>query len=223
LSKFFLFALLVYITGNPFLALIVLLVILYALDRRFIGLSPSLTRPFRLSRKMSRLQQDIKLSPHDTSAKLELARVYIEKKRYGDAGVLLDSILPVMDQSADVHFELGLCRLKLGKLEDGRRLMEQALELNPRVRYGEPYFRLAEALAPSSPAEAVHCIERFREVQSSSCEAYYRLGRLYEAMGRKEDAKAAYREVRVVYRSLPAYSRRLQRRWAVLAAWKSML
>lgn len=222
MSKFFLFALLVYITGNPFLAFIVLLVILYFLDRRFIGLSPSLTRPLRLTRKMSRLQQDIKLSPHDTSAKLELARVYIEKKRYADAAELLESIASIMDQSADVHFELGLCRLKQGQLEEGRRLMEKALELNPRVRYGEPYLRLAEALAASDPAEAVRCIERFREVQSSSCEAYYRLGQLYEAMGRRADAKAAYRDVRDVYRLLPAYSRRQQRRWAVLAAWRAM-
>lgn len=223
MSKFFLFALLVYITGNPLMALIVLLVILYAADRRFVGLLPSVTRPLRLNRKLGRLRQHIQASPHDTSAKLELARVYIEKKRYTEAERLLTDILPIMDQSADVHFELGLCRLKQGRLDEGRLLIEKALELNPRVRYGEPYLRLAEALTAAQPEEAVRCIEMFRGMHSSSCEAYFRLGRLYESMGRKNEAKAAYREVRDVYRSLPGYSRRQQRRWAVLAWWKRLV
>jgi tetratricopeptide (TPR) repeat protein len=222
-SKLVLFALLVYITGNPLLALLVLLIIVYAADRRFVGLLPSVTRPLRLSRKLEQLRRHIQASPHDTSAKLELARVYIEKKRYAEAERLLTDILPIMDQSADAHFELGLCKLKLGRLDEGRRLMERALKLNPRVRYGEPYLRLAEALAATRPEEAVRCIEQFRGVHSSSCEAYYRLGRLYEAMGRKAEAKAAYREVRDVYRSLPGYSRRRQRRWAVLAWWKTLV
>ncbi|KIL39087.1 hypothetical protein SD70_22485 [Gordoniibacillus kamchatkensis] len=223
MSKVFLFAILVYLTGNPLLALVVLLIILYAADRRFVGLMPSVTRPLRLGRKLGQLRQHIQASPHDTSAKLELARVYIEKKRYAEAERLLEGILPIMDQSADVHFELGLCKLKLGRIEEGRSLMDQALELNPRVRYGEPYLRLAEALAADYPEQAVRYIERFRDVQSSSCEAYYRLGQLYEKMGRKQEAKAAYLEVRDVYRTLPGYSRRMQRRWVVLAWWKTLV
>jgi tetratricopeptide (TPR) repeat protein len=203
-------------------ALIVLLIILYAADRRFLGLTPSLTRPLRLNRKLQQLRRHLQASPHDTSSKVELARVLMDKKRYVEAERLLEEALPLMDQSADVHFELGLCRLKLGQLTEGRRLLEQALQLNPRVRYGEPHLRLAEALAATQPEEAVRCIERFRSVQSSSCEAYYRLGRLYEAMGRKSEARAAYHEAGEVYRSLPGYSRRQQRRWALLAWWKTL-
>ncbi|MFC0215374.1 tetratricopeptide repeat protein [Paenibacillus chartarius] len=222
MSKILLFVFLTYILGNPFVALLVLLVIVYVLDRRFVGLSPSLTRPLRLGRKMKQLHRHLRASPHDTSSKIELARIWIEKKRYAEAERLLTEVLPIMDQSADVHFELGLCKLKLGELEQGRRLMEKALELNPRVRYGEPYLRLAEAVAAADPEEAVRLLGEFRQLHSSSCEAYYRLGRLYEAMGRKEDAKAAYREVGDLYRSLPGYSRKQQRRWALLAWWKRM-
>jgi hypothetical protein len=223
LSKILLFALLVYITGNPFIALIVLLIILYALDRRFLGLTPSFLRPLRLNRKLQQLRRHLQASPHDTSSKVELARVLIEKKRFVEAEKLLAEVLPIMDQSADVHFELGLCKLKLGDMAQGQRLMQKALELNPRVRYGEPYLRLAEALASIRPEEAVSCIKQFRDLHSSSCEAYYRLGQLNESIGRKAESKAAYQEVRDVYRSLPGYSRRQQRRWAILAWWKTLI
>ncbi|MOA49630.1 Tetratricopeptide repeat protein [compost metagenome] len=63
-------------------------------------------------------------------------------------------------------------------------------------------------------------LEQFRQVNSSSCEAYYRLGQLYEQLGRGEDARRAYRETLQIYRSLPKYNKRKQRRWAILARFK---
>ncbi|MBD0381197.1 tetratricopeptide repeat protein [Paenibacillus sedimenti] len=220
LTKLLGFGLLWHLTGNPFLALIILLVILYVLDRRFVGLTPNIFKPFQLSRKASRLRQDLHANPHNTSSKLELARILLERKKYSDALPYLEQSLNVMEDSADVHYELGLCHLKLGDLDQGERLMLKALELNPRVKYGEPYLRLGEALATVAPERAVAYMERFRDVHSSSVEAYYRLGQLYQQLGRGEEAKRAYREALDIYRGLPRYSRRQQRRWALLARLK---
>jgi len=216
-SKIVLFGLLVYLTGNPILAIIVMLVILYLLDQRFLGLTPSVLRPFQLRRRASRLRQELRGNLHDTSAKLDLARTCMLLGRYGEAQRYLEEMLVVMSDSADVHAELGLCALKLGDAVRGETLLLQALELNPRVKYGEPYLRLGEAFAATDLPKAVAYIERFREEHSSSCEAYYRLGRLYEQLGRREDAKRAYGEALDIYRGLPRYSRRRQRRWALLA------
>jgi tetratricopeptide (TPR) repeat protein len=221
LTKLFLgFTFLWVLVGNPFIALLILFAILYMLDRRFIGLMPNIFKPIQLSRKARKYKQELYSNPHYTSAKHELARILIEKKKYNEALMYLEETLDIMKDSADVHYELGLCHLKLGDLAKGEGLMLQALELNPRVKYGEPYLRLGEAYASTDPEKAVGFIEQFREVYSSSCEAYYRLGQLYQLMNRNEDAKQAYKQTLDIYRSLPRYSRRQQRRWALLARLK---
>ncbi|MCS7462213.1 tetratricopeptide repeat protein [Paenibacillus doosanensis] len=222
MSKVLLFFLLTWLTGSPIVAIIVLLIVFYALERRFIGLTPSVTKPIRQSRRLSKLRQELRLSPHQTSAKLDAARILMEKKRYREAAELLEQVFAVMEDSAEVRAELGICRLKLGELQEGERLILEAFEMNPRVKYGEPYLRLAEAWADREPAKAIHYLETFGSVNSSSCEAYYRLGRLYGRLGDKEKARGAYRETVELYRGLPKYRRRFERRWALLARYYSM-
>lgn len=218
MTKFFLFGIVWWITGNPFVAILVLLVILYFLDRRFIGLFPSVTKPFKRSRQLRRALADIRLRPFDVSAKQEAARLFMEKRRWEDARKLLEEIAPAMEHSAEVLCDLGICELKSGRLEEGERHLQEALAINSRVRYGEPYLRLAEALAAHRSEQALEALTSFQSVHSSSCELYYRLGRLYEMLGRKSEAKSAFREAAEVYRALPRYKRKSERRW-VLLAW----
>ncbi|WP_199624514.1 tetratricopeptide repeat protein [Paenibacillus alkalitolerans] len=217
MGKGLLFILLWWITGNPFVAILILLAIVYALDRRFVGLLPSVTRPFKLSRRLARAKQDIRLRPFDVSAKQEAARILMEKRRYREALPLLKDIAPQMDDSAEVICDLGICELKAGNVSDGERQLMRALEINPRVRYGEPYLRLAEALAGTQSGKALEALEQIRGLHSSSCELYYRLGRLYERLGEKQQAREAYKEAAEVYRTLPKYKRKTERRWALLA------
>lgn len=220
MGKFFLFALLWWLFGNPIIALVVLLVLFYFVDRRYVGLLPSLTRPLRQSRRLSRLRQEIGAQPHHAGNKLEAARILIEQKKYREALHYLESIRERMEDSAEVLYELGLCRLKLGSVAEGEALILEALEKNPRVKYGEPYLRLGEAFRDADPDKAVRYLESFREVQSSSCEAYYRLGQLYAQLGRTEEARRAFREAVDIYRGLPKYKRRTERRWALLSYLK---
>jgi tetratricopeptide (TPR) repeat protein len=217
MSKFFLFALLWYVFGNPIIALLVLLAIIYFIDRRYIGLFPSLARPFRLHSKTSQLRRELRLNPHDTSSKHELARVLIERKKYESAIPILKEVIEIKSDSAEVRCELGLCLLKSGQLTEGEYLIREALNAEPRVKYGEPYLHLGEAFAETRPADAAHYLEQFKELHSSSCEGYYRLGLIYRSLGRVQDAREAFRETVEVYRMLPKYKRRHERRWALLA------
>ncbi|MEF3306174.1 tetratricopeptide repeat protein [Paenibacillus sp. GYB003] len=221
MSKFFLFALIWWLVGNPFLAIVIVLVLLYVLDRRFIGLSPSLLKPLRRNRRLSRLKRELALAPHNAGNKLEAARLYIEKEKYADALELLEQVSGVYD-SADVLYEIGLCKLKLGELDEGKRIILESLELNPRVKYGEPYLRLGEAFAGSNPGEAIRYLEQFRSINSSSCEGGYRLGRLYERLGDRAEAKRAYADALHIYRGLPRYKRKAERRWAILSKWRQL-
>ncbi|WP_282936797.1 tetratricopeptide repeat protein [Paenibacillus sp. RC67] len=220
MSKLLLFVALTWLTGSPIIALIVLLIVFYALERRFIGLTPSIFKPIQRARRLSRLRQELRLNPHQTSAKLDVARLLMERNQYREAAELLEQISTVMEDSADVRAELGVCKLKLGHLEAGEQLLLEAVELNPRVKYGEPYLRLAEAWADRDPGKAIRYLQTFGSVNSSSCEAYYRLGQLYTRLGQKEEARRAYRETVELYRGLPKYRRRFERRWAMLARLK---
>lgn len=217
MGKIIIFVLLWRLLGNPILALLVLLAVVYLLDRRFVGLFPSFVKPFKRSRRLARVRQELASNPHNTSGKLEAARLLIDKKRYAEALVYLEQVSAIMDDSPEVLYEKGLCLMKTGKVAEGEAFILHGLELNPRIKYGEPYLRLGEAFAVTQPDKAIAYLERFRTVNSSSCEAYYRLGKLYAQLGRREDARDAFRETGALYRGLPKYKRRSERRWVLLA------
>lgn len=221
MGKLAIFSLLWWITGSPFIALLVLLIIIYAIDRRYVGLLPDITKPFKESRRLAALHTSVRLNPHNNSDKLEIARILIRKRRYGAAKSLLEQITEVLSDSAEAWFGLGLCKLKTGNLAQGEADMLKALSLNPRVAYGEPYLRLGEAFAGNDPQKALMYLEKFGEVQSSSCEAYVLLGDLYARLGRSAEAKRSYREAREIYRQLPKYRRKAERKWAVIARLKA--
>lgn len=220
MGKLLIFVLLWNLIGNPFIAILIILVIGYALERRFIGLTPSLVRPFRRNRRLKAVLRELESHPHDARSKLEAARLYLEKKRYRPAHDYLEQVLPVMDESAEVLVELGLIKLKLGEPAAGEALILQGLERNPRVHYGDPYLWLSEANMGDHPQKALRYLEGLREVNSSSCQAYYRMGQLYEQMGDKEKAREAYEQTRRIYRGLPKYKRKSERKWALLARTK---
>ncbi|MCE3200666.1 tetratricopeptide repeat protein [Paenibacillus sonchi] len=220
--KFFGFLLLYRLVGNPFLALIILLVILYFLDRRYVGILPSFTKPFRRSRQISKLRTTISLNPNDVSAKFDLARLLIERKRYSEAKELLVQIADRYEQSAEYWVELGYANLKLGHLPEGEAQMLQGLEINRKAQYGQPYLRLAEVFRNNDHNKALQYVTQFQEIQSSSSEAYYLAGSMYKALGRKEDAKRAFNESTAVYRSLPKYKKRQERGWALRSYFAKM-
>jgi tetratricopeptide (TPR) repeat protein len=216
------FLLLIRLVGNPFLALVILLVILYFLDRRYVGIFPSITKPFRRSRQISRLRTTISLNPNDVSAKFELARLLVERKRYSESKDLLLQITDRYEQSAEYWVELGYVNLKLGLMPEGEAQMLQGLEINRRARYGQPYLQLAETFRGLDQDKALYYVSQFQEIQSSSSEAYYLAGSMYKALGRNEDAKRAFEESTAIYRSLPKYKKRQERGWALRSYFAKM-
>jgi tetratricopeptide (TPR) repeat protein len=222
MGKILIFPVLWYIFGNPFIALIVFLILIYFLDRRFVGLLPNVFRPAQLARKTSRLRADLRLNPHDFSARHELARVLMERRKYREAHSLLEELHRAVPESAEVMAELAICCFHLRNFEQGGRMLAAAAEASPRVKYGEPYLAAGEALAGVDPGKAAEYLETFRSIQSSSCKGYYRLGQVYGALGRKDLAREAFQEAVNAFRVLPRYRRKPERRWYVLAKWKLM-
>ncbi|QAY66597.1 tetratricopeptide repeat protein [Paenibacillus protaetiae] len=214
MGKLFLgFVLLSWLTGSPVIAIIIILVILYLLDRRFVGLTPSIVKPVRRLQRISNLKKRIQLSPSDVSSKLELARLLMERKQFKAAGELLVPLQETMSESAEYLDDLGYCYLETGAPDKGEAAIRAALQINPRVKYGAPYLRLASFNAKSDTSKALQDLRRFQEIQSSSCESYLRLADLYRSLGQEGDAKAAVDEGLRTYSLLPRYKRRTERAW----------
>ncbi|MEF3352345.1 tetratricopeptide repeat protein [Paenibacillus sp. GYB006] len=223
MSKFLLFGLLFYIIGNPFIAIIVLFLIFYLLDRRFVGVFPSITKPFKRMRSISKNRQQIALNPNDVTSKFDLARLLIERKKYREAQQLLLSIESSYDHSAEYWDMVGTTEIHQGQLEQGEQHTLHATKLNPKVKYGQPYLRLASAYKDTDQAKALQYVEKFQDIQSSSSESFYYLGLVYGKLGQKNEAKEAYRQSIDVYRSLPKYKKRQERRWAVRSFFRKLL
>ncbi|MCQ6559747.1 tetratricopeptide repeat protein [Paenibacillus mendelii] len=217
MSKSLIFGLLWALLGNPFLAMIVLLVILYVIDRRFVGLTPSFIKPLRRRTAIRRLRQQVLMNPSDVPGKHELARLLIERKRYSEAKAILMPLQDALENSAEFWDDLGACLVPLSEPEVAEAAIRNALSINPRVKYGAPYLRLASLYAKTDPQKAIEQLEAFRSIQTSSCEAYYKLAQIYKQLGRLEDEKRALAECGAVYRMLPKYKKRQERKWALLA------
>ncbi|SFS31259.1 tetratricopeptide repeat protein [Marininema halotolerans] len=214
MGKFVIFSLLWWLTGNPLTAFLLFLFILYLLDRRFTRFFPSATRPLRRNTEIRKLNQSLRLNPHDTSNKRELARLLIEKKQYSKALPWLEEALKSIPDSAEILAEKGLCLLKLGQKEEGEAILLEALERDPRVRYGEPYLRLGEVYAQTEQNKALNYLGHFKEINTSSSEAWYHLGRIYRHLQQTTEAHQAFEEAIDIYRSLPKYKKRSERPWA---------
>ncbi len=221
--KLILFGFLFYIFGNPFTAILVLLLIVYVLDRRFVGIFPSFTKPIKRARNISKLRRQISVSPSDVSSRHELARLLLERRKHGEALQLLESIQSSSEDSAEFWDDLGSARLHTGSIAQGEADILHALEINPRVKYGRPYLRLADTFRDTDREKALQYLEQFHSIHSSSSEAYYLLGYMYQSLGRTEDAKKSYQESLDVYRSLPKYKKRQERKWAVRSFFRKLL
>lgn len=222
MSKVMLFIFLSWLTGNPLIAILVLLVIIYFLDRRFVGVFPSISKPFKRYRNISKLRQQLSLNNFDVSSKRELARLLLDTKKFKEAYDLLEEAKPYSETSAEYWDDLGTALIGLGRLEEGEAQILHALSLNERVKYGQPYLHLAAAFREKEPQKALGYAAKYGEIQSSSSEAYYLLGSLYLSLGQKEEAKNALNESLAVYRSLPKYKKRHERKWAVRSYFKSL-
>lgn len=219
-GKFLFFYLALMLTGNPIVAIILVLVIYYIIDRRYIGLFPSVIRPFRQAMRISNLEKQLALNPHDMPARYDLAQAYMERHRYQKSLNLLEGLPPSMKESPEGMYDMGACELSLGQLETGEKRILAAMANKPDLRYGEPYLKLATAMATVNPERALFYLTEFQSKNFSSCESYYRLALLQKQFGRHKEAKQALLQCLEIYRSLPRFRKRVERRWAVLARFR---
>ena len=85
-----------------------------------------------------------------------------------------------MAESEETRCFLGLAYLWTGKPDEGEKLIREAMDQNPKFRYGEPYLRWGSFLLKiGNPGKAAGVLEKFLSIHSSSVEGHYLLGSMF--------------------------------------------
>lgn len=215
MSKLFQFWFLAYLTGNPILSLVILLVVWWVADRFTLGLLPD---PFRLVRRTMRvraLRRGLGLNPNDRRARLELATLLVEQRRYAAAVDTLKPNLQAGDDDAGTLFTMGVACLGAGHIKQGELLLEEAQAQDPNFRMGEiDLVRARFRLKRGDAKGALEAATALASVRPGTVEGKVLMARAHGALG--DDVAAAYakKDAWHHYVHAPRFQRRRDRLWA---------
>lgn len=150
-------------------------------------------------------------NPANITARRDLARIYLSRKRPGKALTYLEEARVRAPEDAELLYLTGLCLHAKGRNEEALAPLVKAVEVDSRVAFGEPY-RVAGAalLALGRLDEAEDALLRYLDMTSSSVEAHLLLARVARRAGRAADARRWVDEAIATHRGLPAFARRKQ-------------
>jgi tetratricopeptide (TPR) repeat protein len=219
-GRLWLFGLLALVTGNPLLALVLVLLL------SGLGYGYLFGRLFRIPRAVDRwlairqLERVVRVNPHDAVARADLGRFLVEAGRPARALAHLDAAHARAPEVAQTTYYLGAARLGVGDTAGGRALIEEALARDPKLGYGAPHLVLgSHYLDRGQPAEALVHLERFAGLHAASVEGGYKLARAALATGNAGRARAALEDAIRGYRAAPAFKRREERLWRLRVGW----
>lgn len=214
MGRFLLFALLTWITGNPLLALLVLIALSvpgWWAGSRYAWKMGRWTRAWG---EAGRVRRALAVNPHDVKARTDLGAILVRQGRFREARSELEQAMPRADDLPEANYALGLCLLHDGEVEKGRELVERALALNPKFGYGGPYLRLGDFRAGRSEWElAADYYRQATGIHSSNVEGWFKLGQALNHLGQQDQARSALQEAIASYRTAPWYRRAEGRPW----------
>jgi len=88
------------------------------------------------------LETGLKLDPSDDDAKRDLAEVYVDLKKFGDAGRIYSDLLSKFPNDAGLHYRFGRALLQQKKFDLAQQEILKSIQLKPG---GEAYGDLAIA------------------------------------------------------------------------------
>lgn len=179
------------------------------LGRRFI---PDPVLWLRTAGTITRLEARVSANPADVTARRDLATLYLTRLRPGRALALLEEAERRFPDDAELQYLKGLALLRTRRANDAIEPLVRAVTLDPRVRFGEPYWAAAEALIACGRLEdAEDALERFVESNTSSMKGLVRLALVRRRRGDGQGAERALTEAFATWRQLPGYRKRGQR------------
>jgi tetratricopeptide (TPR) repeat protein len=211
---FFLFYIVNFFLRSPLLALAVVLLIVYMTEARYSGRYFNPAFFARRRGAIQELQQAVSENDHNVAAHNDLGRLLADAGKFDEAAGHMRKAIVRMEESAETNFYHGLCLLKSGQAEEGRRFVEQSLEVNPRYNYGKPQVVLArEALERNDTPAALEWSTRAVKLNTSSVEGWVLRGEAELASGDRQAAAQAFESANQAYSDLPHYLKLREKKW----------
>ena len=186
-------------------------VVVIFLLRRWI---PNPMAYFRTFGRISTLTRQIEANPANATARRDLAVIYLDRMRPGTAATLLADARKRFPDDPELLYLSGLAACRKGDYEAALGPLVRSVELDPRLRFGEPYLLAGDALMALGRAdEAIDAYDRFLRSSSSSVEGFVKRARAHAKAGEKDGQKKDLAEALTTWAQIPGFQRRKQVGW----------
>ncbi|WP_394824762.1 tetratricopeptide repeat protein [Pendulispora albinea] len=197
-----------YATSYPYAAALVIVVYLLR------GYLPDPVIWLRTASKMRALATQIHVNPANITARRDLARLYLRRRRPKAALKLLDEARARDPEDAELLYLTALARHRSGDSEGAIEPIVAAVAISPVLLYGEPYLLASDVLMKLSRfEEAEDALERYMGSNSSSVQGWLKLALVRNQRRNNDGAKRALREAFTTWSQLPRYKRRQEFGW----------
>lgn len=133
----------------------------------------------------------IKADPTVPNAHFGLGYLLWAQSQYDEAAAEFQAELDAVPGSAQSMAYLADADIRMSKPEAARLLIDQAIRLDPKMEL--PYLDLGILEADAGrKEEALRAFREAAKLSPDDVHAHYRLARLYQSMGRKDEAKAEF-------------------------------
>ena len=193
--------------------LLILAVVLVYLARRMRWL-PDPYLWLKHAGKVGKLKAQIRQNADNVTARRDLARIWLEKKRPRRAIKLLEEARRREPDSPELAFLLGKALLMAGKSEQSLAFLVESAHKNEKAYYGEAYLLAGRALINlRRDAEAEDALDRYVHINASSVQGRVLLAVARREQGDKKGADAAMREALETFSHIPGFRRRAEILW----------
>lgn len=219
-SKFILFVLLSWLTGNPIIAVLIILAVYLAIDRTYYGFVPDPFKAFKVAARIRELGRMVLINPHDARSLKELGIFMVERKNWRKAIEYFTRACSKMSDDPEFNYYYGIALAGNGDIGKGRALVDSALLASPGLKYGDPYLAMAEVYIDNGEyGSAEPFLEQFLRTRLSSTRGLFQMGLVKIKTGKSDEGREYLRKAIAVFKDSPRYKRKIERKWA----WKAKL
>jgi predicted Zn-dependent protease len=215
MTKWFQWVVLTSITGSPLVSIVILMAFWWAADHYTLGLLPDPVRLVRRFFRVGALERTLQQNPNDRRARLELATLLVDRKRYAKALPLVKANLEAGDDEPNTLFVMAQACFGAGHHDQGELLLKELDERDPKFRMGEVHLERARWRLQRKDAKgAVEALTQLLVMRPGTVEGKVLLAKAHDALGDDSAAAFARRDAWADYAASPRFVQRKERFWA---------